>query len=77
MDPIGPLPKSVWGHEYIFVIINYATQYPEAIPLHKGTSKFNQMLKHMLRRVVDKMNETETYSSLTSSSPCWRPLRPL
>lgn len=28
MDLIGPLPKSPWGHEYIMVIMDYATRYP-------------------------------------------------
>uniref|UniRef100_A0A8C1WPE3 ribonuclease H n=1 Tax=Cyprinus carpio TaxID=7962 RepID=A0A8C1WPE3_CYPCA len=39
MDLVGPLPKSARGHEHILVIVDYATQYPEAIPLHKATSK--------------------------------------
>lgn len=39
MDLVGPLPKSARGHEYILVILNYATRYPEAIALRKATSK--------------------------------------
>lgn len=39
MDLVGPLPKSAWGHEYILVILDYATWYPEAVPLRKATSK--------------------------------------
>ncbi|KAL1250905.1 hypothetical protein QQF64_018701 [Cirrhinus molitorella] len=39
MDLVGPLPKSARGHEHILVIIDYATRYPEAIPLRKATSK--------------------------------------
>ncbi len=39
MDLVGPLPKSAWGHEHILVIVDYATRYPEAIPLRKATSK--------------------------------------
>ncbi|XP_073789446.1 protein NYNRIN-like [Danio rerio] len=38
MDLIGPLPKSARGHEHILVILDYATRYPEAIPLRKATS---------------------------------------
>uniref|UniRef100_A0A8C1V487 Gypsy retrotransposon integrase-like protein 1 n=1 Tax=Cyprinus carpio TaxID=7962 RepID=A0A8C1V487_CYPCA len=39
MDLVGPLPKSAWGHEHILVILDYATRYPEAIPLSKATAK--------------------------------------
>lgn len=37
MDFVGLLPKS--GHEYVLVIVDYATRYPEAIQLHKSNSK--------------------------------------
>ncbi len=37
MDLIGPLPKSARGHEHILVIVDYATRYPEAVPLRKAT----------------------------------------
>ena len=33
MDIVGPLPKSQAGHKYILIICDYATQYPEAVPL--------------------------------------------
>lgn len=33
MDFIGPLPHSSRGHRFRFVIMDYATRYPEAIPL--------------------------------------------
>ena len=33
MDIVGPLPKSRTGNRYILVICDYATRYPEAIPL--------------------------------------------
>ncbi|KAL0184869.1 hypothetical protein M9458_020565, partial [Cirrhinus mrigala] len=39
MDLVGPLPKSAQGHEHILVIVDYATQYPEAVPLRKATAK--------------------------------------
>ncbi|XP_057195726.1 uncharacterized protein LOC130557734 [Triplophysa rosa] len=39
MDLVGPLPKSARGHEHILVIVDYATRYPEAIPLRKATAK--------------------------------------
>lgn len=33
------LAKSAWGPEYILVIMDYATHYPEAVPLQKITSQ--------------------------------------
>ena len=39
MDIVGPLPKSSRGHKYILVIMDYATRYPEAIPLRAATGK--------------------------------------
>ena len=35
MDVIGPLPRSRRGHQYILVVCNYATRYPEAMALWK------------------------------------------
>ena len=34
MDIVGPLPRSKRGNRYILVVCDYATRYPEAIPLH-------------------------------------------
>ncbi len=39
MDLVGPLLKSARGHEHILVVVDYATRYPEAIPLRKSTAK--------------------------------------
>ncbi|XP_061102960.1 uncharacterized protein LOC133131605 [Conger conger] len=39
MDIVGPLPKSSRGHRYILVILDYATRYPEAVPLRAATGK--------------------------------------
>ena len=33
MDIVGPLERTKTGHKYILVICNYATRYPEAVPL--------------------------------------------
>ncbi|CAH2247248.1 PREDICTED: uncharacterized protein LOC108718501 [Pelobates cultripes] len=39
MDLVGPLVKSARGHQYILVILDYATKYPEAIPLRNTSAK--------------------------------------
>ncbi|CAM5122254.1 unnamed protein product [Eretmochelys imbricata] len=39
MDLVGPLEKTAWGHQYILVILDYATRYPEVIPLRNTASK--------------------------------------
>lgn len=38
MDIVGPLPKTKRGHEYVLVVSDYATRYPEAIPLRRFTA---------------------------------------
>ena len=35
MDVVGPLPRSRRGHQYILVVCDYATRYPEAMALRK------------------------------------------
>ena len=39
MDILGPLPKSSRGHRYVLVLMDYATRYPEAVPLRTATGK--------------------------------------
>ena len=39
MDIIGPLPRTRRGNRFILVLSDYATRYPEAIPLRKITAK--------------------------------------
>ena len=40
VDLIGPIhPSSEEGHRYILTLVNYATRYPEAIPLKKVSSE--------------------------------------
>ena len=33
MDIVGPLPRSRSGSRYVLVVCDYATRYPEAVPL--------------------------------------------
>ena len=34
IDIVGPLPHSHKGYQYVLVICDYTTRYPEAITLH-------------------------------------------
>ena len=38
MDIVGPLVKSSGGHQYILVLCDYATRFPEAFPLRTITA---------------------------------------
>ena len=33
MDILGPLPKSSGGNRFVLLVCDYATWYPEAVPL--------------------------------------------
>ena len=35
MDIVGPLQKSGRGHRFILTLMDYATKYPEAVPLRR------------------------------------------
>ena len=52
MDIVGPLEKSSSGHEYILVICDYATKFPEAVPLRSiKTPKIINALVNLFTRV--------------------------
>ncbi|KAL1250507.1 hypothetical protein QQF64_018303 [Cirrhinus molitorella] len=52
MDIVGPLERSSAGHQYILVICDYATRYPEAFPLRSITTpKIIQALVQLFSRV--------------------------
>ena len=39
MDIIGPLERFAHGYRFVLVLIDYATRYPEAIPLRNISAK--------------------------------------
>ena len=39
VDLVGPLPVSSSGRQYILVLVDHATRYPEAVPLRSITAK--------------------------------------
>ena len=51
-DIIGPLERSAQGYRFVLVLIDYATRYPEAIPLRNISAKsVAQALFHVISRV--------------------------
>ena len=38
MDIVGPLPKTSTGHQYILVVSDYATRFPDAFPFRRFTA---------------------------------------
>ena len=38
MDVVGPLPRTRKGNQYILVVCDYATRYPEAFPIRTFTA---------------------------------------
>ena len=39
MDVVGPLPSTKRGNEYLLTLMDYASKYPEAIPLRRVDAK--------------------------------------
>lgn len=72
MDIVGPLPKSARGHQYILVIVDYATRYPEAVPLRKANAKKNSKRTVPLQQPVGIPKEilTDQGSPLGSPESC-------
>lgn len=40
MDIVGPLPRSRSGNRYVLVLCDYATRYPEAVPLRSIDAEY-------------------------------------
>lgn len=39
IDILGPLPRALGGFTHVLILVDYATWYPEAIPLRKTSAK--------------------------------------
>ena len=66
LDIVGPLPKTSRGHRYILVLVDYATRYPEALPLRAATAKAVAKELLLLFRRVGIAREV-----LTDQGPCF------
>ena len=69
MDVVGPLPKTGQGHRYILVVCDYATRYPEAIPLRRFTAPAvaEQLIELFARHGVPKEILTNQGINFTTS----------
>ena len=69
MDIVGPLPKTKSGHRYILVVCDYATRYPEAIPLKRFTAQAvaEQLIELFSRHGIPKELLTDQGTNFTSA----------
>ena len=69
MDVVGSLPKTGQGHCYILVVCDYATRYPEAIPLRRFTAPAvaEQLIELFARHGVPKKILTDQGTNFTAS----------
>ena len=68
MDIVGPLSKSSKGNRFILVICDYATRYPEAVPMRHvdAASVAEELLKLFTRVGVPKEILTDQGTNFTS-----------
>ena len=68
MDIVGPLPRSRLGNRFILVICDYATRYPEAIPLRSidAVHVAEELIKVFARVGVPEEILTDQGSNFTS-----------
>ena len=72
MNIVGPLNKSGRGHKFILVLCDYATKYPEAVPLKTIDSETvaNAMIEIFSRVGIPKEILTDQGSNFMSSLMC-------
>ena len=68
MDIVGPLPRSRSGNRYILVICDYATRYPEAVPLKSIEAEriAEELIKLFARVGIPEEILTDQGSNFTS-----------
>ena len=52
MDLNGPFPRSARGYRFVLVLVDYATRYPEAVPLRTISAK---SVAHALFQVISRV----------------------
>ena len=68
MDIVGPLPKTSAGHQFILVVSDYATRFPEAFPLRRFTAAVvpEKLLELFTRHGIPKEILTDQGTNFTS-----------
>ena len=68
MDIVGPLPRSEKGNRYVLVVCDYATRYPEAVPMRQidAASVADELIKIFSRVGVPQEILTDQGSNFTS-----------
>ena len=68
MDIVGPLPRSRLGNRYVLVICDYATRYPEAVPMKHidAVSVTEELVKFFSRVGVPREILTDQGTNFTS-----------
>ncbi|KAJ8401203.1 hypothetical protein AAFF_G00387850 [Aldrovandia affinis] len=64
MDIVGPLQKSSLGHEFILMVCDYATHFPETFPLHSTLIKV--LIPFLARVGIPEEIITDQASNFTS-----------
>eukprot|EP00731_Ephydatia_muelleri_P013583 Em0007g893a len=68
MDIVGPLPRSSSGNRYILVVCDYATRYPEAMPMRAVDAEAvaEELVKMFTRVGIPREILTDQGSNFTS-----------
>ena len=68
MDIVGPLPRNRSGNRYVLVICDYATRYPEAIPVWSIDAEniAEELIKLFARVGIPQSILTDQESNFTS-----------
>uniref|UniRef100_A0A7M4FCE6 Integrase catalytic domain-containing protein n=1 Tax=Crocodylus porosus TaxID=8502 RepID=A0A7M4FCE6_CROPO len=69
LDVVGPLPRSTSGHRFLLVFIDYATRFPEAIPLRAvtGAKVAEELMKWVSRFGIPKEIVTDQGTNFMSA----------
>ena len=68
MDIVGPLPRSAQGSRFVLVVCDYASRYPEAVPMKyvEAASVAEELIKIFSRVGVPKEVLTDQGTNFTS-----------